>query len=46
MDMVAKHYLNRNLTTRFIRVNPLTWGYQAAIRMEFYGCSGMWAFQM
>jgi len=41
MDIVAKHYFSRNLTTRFIRVIPLTWSLDACIRIELYGCSGM-----
>ena len=40
MDLIAKHDFNRNLTTRFIRVLPLTWSYEASIRIELYGCSG------
>jgi len=39
MDIVAKHYFSRNLTTRFIRVIPLTWSLDACIRIELYGCS-------
>ena len=41
MDLVARHYFNRNLTTRIIRVVPLTWSFDASIRIELYGCSGM-----
>ena len=41
MDLVARHYFNRNLTTRFIRVVPLTWSFDPSIRIELYGCSGM-----
>lgn len=40
MDLIAKHYFNQNITTRFIRVMPLTWGYEANIRIELYGCPG------
>lgn len=40
MDLIAKHYLNQNITTRFIRVMPLTWSYEANIRIELYGCPG------
>lgn len=40
MDLIAKHYFNRNITTRFIRVMPLTWSYEADIRIELYGCPG------
>ena len=41
MDLIAKHYFNQNITTRFTRVVPLTWSYDANIRIELYGCSGM-----
>ena len=40
MDMITKHYFNRNLTTRFIRVVPLTWSYDVSLRIELYGCPG------
>ena len=40
MDLIAKHYFNQNITTRFIRVVPLTWSYDANIRIELYGCPG------
>lgn len=41
MDLVAKHYFSRNITTRFFRVRPLTWSFDPSIRVEFYGCSGI-----
>lgn len=40
MDLIAKHYFNRNVTTRFIRVMPLTWSDDVDIRIELYGCPG------
>ena len=45
MQFVTKHYFNQNLTTRHIRVNPLTWGLEPSLRFELYGCSGMSAFE-
>lgn len=41
MDLIAKHYFYQNLTTRFIRVMPLTWSHDPSIRIELYGCSGV-----
>ena len=40
MDLIAKHNFNQNITTRFTRVMPLTWSYDANIRIELYGCPG------
>jgi len=40
MDLIAKHYFNQNITARFTRVVPLTWSYDANIRIELYGCPG------
>lgn len=40
MDLIAKHYFNQNITTRFTRIVPLTWSYDANIRIELYGCPG------
>ncbi|XP_022785985.1 uncharacterized protein LOC111326284 [Stylophora pistillata] len=38
MDMMTKHFFKRTLTTRFIRVLPLTWSHDVGLRIELYGC--------
>ena len=43
MDMISKHFFKRTFTTRFIRVMLLTWSFDAGVRIELYGCPGMYS---
>ena len=36
---VVTHVLEPPITAMYIRMHPLSWNDQAALRAEFYGCS-------
>ena len=37
---IVKNYLQHNITTRYIRIVPVEWNVEIALRVEFYGCDG------
>lgn len=37
-NTVVRHELKKAITTRFIRIQPITWNKWISLRAEFYGC--------